>query len=113
MPTSVPPQAWLEADVETASPAKATHAGEPGKLHYVTHISASISGGPALRLRLRQGNGGLTTLDTWYVGSYIIIDRQKAPIEVPAGQRVRLVLDAGGEGVIGTVNLRGYTEEVI
>ena len=102
---------WHESGSATASTATATHAGETGRAHYVTHVSAShlASGGgeePVLTLK----DGG-STIMTWVIDDSGMPISFADPIQITEGNAVSAELTSPGADKIGYVNLAGYTDD--
>lgn len=97
---------WIESANATDATAQATRAAPPaGQSHYVTRVVASFSDPAASGLlTLDRGGGNLLV----HVHGAVELDFS-SPIAGGAGQAVTLSLAAGGAGVVGRVNLVGYT----
>lgn len=102
---------WTEVGTSAANaPVTVTHAAEPGLAHQVTHIQAAFDVPPTTGsiIELQEGPAFTTILWHSFVSDDIYVDFSH-PIEVNLGAAVRLVLNAGGAGVIGKITLAGYT----
>lgn len=99
--------AWVETANADNVAATATRAAETGKSHYVTSVSASFSASVAgALLTISEGAAEIARV---YVHDHAEVSLPK-PIEIAEGTAVSAELAASGSaGVVGAVNLTGYT----
>jgi len=99
---------WTERDSQDNSTATATRAAPSGGLrHFITGVSgtfdSSVSG---VSLTLKEGS---TIVARWYVFD-VFAQSFVSPIMLSPGTAANLELAASGSaGVVGDVNLHGYT----
>lgn len=102
---------WRESAEATAAAATATHAAESGKAHYVTHVSASHDGGAGTGVRADLKDGA-TTIMSWSIENMpLVVNFGSEPIQITEGNAVTMELASGGGGVLGIVNIAGYTAD--
>lgn len=90
----------------------ATKAGEAGKRHYVTHVSAKWNGVPTGFPNGRPSVilfSGTTVKMDWNTTEKGWKARFSAPVEIALGEAAKLQLNMGGAGVSGRVNISGFT----
>jgi hypothetical protein len=98
---------WNEKDSQDNLAATAKRVASPNKKHYITGVSASFS---AAATKLLQIKDGVAVIWEGYVHNGQPFDFLQ-PLEITAGNEVSAVLAASGTaGVIGKVNLTGFTE---
>jgi hypothetical protein len=97
---------WVASASADNALATATKAGEAGKSHYVTTITASFS---AAATALLQVKDGAAVIAEHYVKDGAVI-ALPTPIKITAGNAVSAELAASGTtGTIGKVTLVGFT----
>lgn len=107
-------QEWRETSSATNGAVTATRAAEAGKKHYITGFSASAStaiSAAGVVLQIRQ-NGGATVRREFLVPNAAIapiIYEFKQVLEIPANTNVDITMSALGTGVVGRVELVGFT----
>lgn len=100
------PSTWSVTATADNAAATATKAAEAGKSHYITAISGSFS---AAAIKLMTIKDGAAIIDNFYVHNALGLVFPN-PIKITAGNLAELSLAASGTaGVIGAVNLHGYT----
>jgi hypothetical protein len=106
LPVEEQPAGWTATDTQDNATATATRAGVGGQKHYVTGLHASFSAAAIKTLTLKDGS---TVLQTFHVHNQRDIALPHA-VEITAGSAASAVLAASGTGgVLGAVNLSGYT----
>lgn len=105
--TTRPKESWVETDNADDAAATATRAAVANQSHFITGVSASFSAAKAgLLLLLKEGS---VEKMRWSVTNDFSEDFS-SPVTLKAGDAANLVLVASGTGgVIGSVNLKGYT----
>lgn len=99
---------WTVTGSADNAVATATRAAVSGKKHYITGVTASFSGTATKLLQVKDG----TTViwEDYVVNGYQMKFPQ--PIEATSGNAVSAELAASGTaGIIGKVNLTGFTEQ--
>lgn len=100
------PATWSVTATADNLAATATKAAETGKSHYVTSISGAFS---AAAIKLMTLKDGTTIVGNHYVHNEFGLTFP-APIKLTSGNLAGLSLAASGTvGVIGAVNLNGFT----
>jgi len=107
---------WIENGVSgTNAISLADRAGEPGRRHYITSISGAFMPHATVAQSLSVtygtgtgGQGGPTTVGRWALADKFAITFP-VPLEVPEGERVRIQLNAGGEGITGYTTVTGFS----
>lgn len=97
---------WMETGNATAAEASATHTASTGEAHRITHASGSYdSSGQSGTLTLTSGSDTLYETDVH--GDFHV----EFPAELTGneGDNVKAALSAGSSGVVGRVNLGGYS----
>lgn len=118
---SYPAQAtpWASSDSSAANTAKTiTKAAVAAKSHYITAFEVVISGAAAvstITVQLQEDAAG-TPVDLWktVIGAAAPIGTRVGitlhlPIKLKANKTADLVVSAGGESVVTTLNMSGYT----
>lgn len=97
---------WHEHDDATAGIATATKTAAVGFTHHVTHVSGGYEDiGQTGSLDLLSD---VTTLNDWAVGISFGPNLLE-PISCVEGEKAEVILSAGGVGIVGHVNIGGYT----
>jgi len=98
---------WAVTASQDNAEATASKAGVTGQTHYITHVAASFS---AAATKLLQVKDGSTVLWEGYVVNAQVIPFDR-PLKVTRGAAASAVLAASGTGgVLGKVNIAGFTE---
>ena len=96
---------WVERAEATAGDATATHAGETGKSHYVVGVIAGYDAAQIGTVDIIDGGDVKISQPIHNAG---VIPLPK-PLKITAGSDAAAVLSAGGAGVVGKVNILGFT----
>lgn len=102
-----PSEGWIATGTATNATATATKAAATGKTHYVTSVSGAFSAAAIFLLQLKEGTN---VIGEWYVHNSFSISFGKAGIPGSRGGAVSAELSAGGVGVIGKVNITGFSD---
>ena len=99
---------WSETAVSADNAeVTATHAAESNTGHFVTHLSASCNV-TAVNVVLELREGSTVRLRLRMMGEPLVMDFAH-PIAIARGAAVNAVLAAAGVGVLGQVNVAGYS----
>ena len=96
---------WTERAEATAAAATAVRAAEVGRTHYIVSVVASY--GAAQIGGLDVSDGPTVVLST-HVHNQLVISLPR-PLKATAGNAVSATLGAGAAGVVGRVNIIGFT----
>jgi hypothetical protein len=96
---------WTEKAEATADVATATRAAEAGKSHYVVAVVASYG---AAQIGGLDINDGASAVISTHVHNAAVIAFPK-PLKMTEGNAVSAALGAGAAGVVGRVNIIGFT----
>lgn len=102
---------WRETAEATNTTVTATHAAEAGKKHFVTGFSISASAAPAASV-LAEIRQNVTTRRAFRLANAAftpIIYEFRRALEMPVNTNVDITLPALGAGVIGRVEIVGFT----
>lgn len=100
---------WIAVDSDDNAASNATQAApDGGQSHYITGISGSYDAAVAgASLQLKEGSN---VIATWQVHNSFS-ETFPSPIQIPPGTATTATLAASGTGgVVGYVNLMGYTK---
>lgn len=100
-----PHAGWIEKGSATAATATATKAAASGKRHYLTHVSASCG---AAAIAVLQIKDGVTVLAEISVHNAEVLTFPTA-VQITRGAAVSAELATCGAGVVGRVNISGFT----
>ncbi|MEW6183847.1 MAG: hypothetical protein AB1500_11875 [Bacillota bacterium] len=99
-------RSWVAADSKDNAEATATKAAVTGAVHFVSHVSASFSGAATKLLQIKDD---VTIIFERYIVNAETVNFS-VPLKITSGKAVSAVLAASGTaGVIGKVNLAGFT----
>ena len=96
---------WTERAEATAAAATATRAAEAGKSHYIVAVVASYGAAQIGELTI---NDGVAPVVSTHIHNAAVIALPK-PFKATAGNAVSATLGAGATGVVGRVNVIGFT----
>ena len=96
---------WTVSAEATAAAATATRAAEAGKSHYIVAVVASYGAAQVGGLDI---NDGPTVVLSTHVHNQLVISLPR-PLKATAGNAVFATLGAGAAGVVGRVNIVGFT----
>ena len=100
---------WLETGTATNDVATATKAEADGKRHRVTYVDASFSDSSASAL-LTLTYGGITQYRYIHGSDYFPVEMIGSVYDGSNAGDIVASLAAGGAGVVGRVNILGFTE---
>lgn len=96
---------WNEADSATNDTATAAHSAETGNQHVITSVQGAFSAAAIALLQIKDGS---TVVWELYIHNADAVLFQGG-IKGTRGNAVSAVLAAGGSGIVGKVNIQGFT----
>ena len=96
---------WTERAEATAAAATATRAAEAGRSHYIVSV---VAGYGAAQIGGLDVSDGPTVVLSTHVHNQLVISLPR-PLKATAGNAVSVTLGAGATGVVGRVNIIGFT----
>lgn len=99
---------WAEKANNTNAVATATHSAVAGQRHYIVQVDASFSTSTVSgMLRVKSGSTVLVEKTIHGAGAFDFADTPQDALNV--NEAVSAELDAGGAGIIGHINIVGFS----
>jgi hypothetical protein len=105
---------WREMGEATDDVATASKTAEPNKQHYVTGFTLSCSANPATHVvvEITETSGTVSRHKFYYDGASPLYIELKYVIKAAAGEDIQISMPALGTGIVGIVELMGFTRHV-